>query len=73
MDFRTIRVERDNTFATVWLDRPHRNNAWTGTMHGEFCAAMDTLNEDPSVRVVIITGEGKMFCPGADEIGRAHV
>ena len=31
-----IRWEIEDRVATVWLHRPHRHNAWTGTMHAEY-------------------------------------
>ena len=66
MELKTLRVEQHGAVATIWIHRPHRNNAWTGTMHGEFRAVMDELDNDDTVRVVVITGDGRMFCPGAD-------
>jgi enoyl-CoA hydratase/carnithine racemase len=52
--------------ATVVLDRPHRHNAWTGRMHAEYREAMATLDADPDVRCVVVTGAGDTFCVGAD-------
>ncbi len=68
MDLKTIRVDTDagSPVATLWLDRPERLNAWTGRMHTELRWAFDQLNSDGHTRVVIITGEGRGFCAGAD-------
>lgn len=66
MERRTIRHERDGHVATVFLDRPHRHNAWTGRMHAEFRAVMHDLELDPSVRAVVVTGTPPAFCVGGD-------
>lgn len=66
MERRTIRHEVDDHVATVWLDRPHRHNAWTGRMHAEYRETMADLEFDPDVRVVIVTGTPPAFCVGGD-------
>jgi len=66
MDLKTIRYQIDDRVATVTLDRPHRLNAWTGRMHTEYRWALAQAQDDPDVRVVIVTGEGRGFCAGAD-------
>jgi enoyl-CoA hydratase/carnithine racemase len=50
----------------VTLDRPDRMNAWTGRMHTEYRWAIDQAERDDRVRVIIVTGEGRAFCVGAD-------
>lgn len=65
-EFSAVRVEVADRIATVWLDRPHRHNAWTGKMHTELRAIMADLEADPEVRAVIITGSGAAFCVGGD-------
>jgi enoyl-CoA hydratase/carnithine racemase len=52
--------------ATITLSRPHRLNAWTGRMHTEYRWALEQAEHDPAVRVVVVTGEGRGFCAGAD-------
>ncbi|MEO6572181.1 MAG: enoyl-CoA hydratase-related protein [Ilumatobacteraceae bacterium] len=61
-----IRIEISGHVATVWLDRPHRHNAWIGRMHAEFRSAMAQLEDDPVVRVVVVTGTPPAFCVGGD-------
>ncbi len=56
----------DNGIATIWLSRPGRANSWTGRMHDEYRWICSTLDADPAVRVVVLTGEGEIFCGGAD-------
>jgi enoyl-CoA hydratase/carnithine racemase len=52
--------------ATVTLNRPERKNAWSIPMERRFYALLDEAAADPAVRVVIITGAGRSFCPGMD-------
>jgi enoyl-CoA hydratase/carnithine racemase len=52
--------------ATITLDRPHRLNAWTGRMHAEYRWALDDAERREDIRVVVVTGEGRGFCAGAD-------
>jgi enoyl-CoA hydratase/carnithine racemase len=52
--------------ATVWLSRPGRANSWTGRMHDEYRWICAQLDDDPTVRVIVLTGEGDIFCGGAD-------
>ena len=62
----TVIVERDGAVATVFLNRPHRNNAWTGRMHRDYKVAVAQLDSDDSVRAIIVTGTGRAFCVGGD-------
>ena len=64
-DLRTLRLDRDGGVAVVTLDRPPMN-AWTGRMHTEIRGVFAHLEADPSVRAVVLTGEGRAFCAGAD-------
>ena len=66
MELKTTRYETAGPIATLRLSRPHRRNAWTGRMHTEFRHLIQQAEDDPDVRVVIITGEGDDFCVGAD-------
>lgn len=54
--------------ATITLSRPERRNSWTGRMHTELRHLLQRAEDDPSIRVVVITGDpaGRTFCPGAD-------
>jgi enoyl-CoA hydratase/carnithine racemase len=60
------RFEIDGHIATVWLDRPHRHNAWTGRMHTEYRRVLAHLDAVPDVRVVVVTGTPPAFCVGGD-------
>jgi enoyl-CoA hydratase/carnithine racemase len=62
----TIRWEVAERVATVWLHRPHRHNAWTGTMHTEFRQVMAELEHRMDVRAVVVTGTPPAFRVGGD-------
>jgi len=66
MEFEEIRYEVEGNVLTVTLSRPDRLNAWTPTMQGELIEAFDRADADDEVRVVIVTGEGRGYCAGAD-------
>ncbi|OAG37867.1 hypothetical protein AYO21_07973 [Fonsecaea monophora] len=54
----------------VTLNRPHKNNAFTGPMRNSLESVFRMVNVDSRVKVVVLTGAGRMYCAGADlEIG----
>jgi enoyl-CoA hydratase/carnithine racemase len=61
-----VRWEVDDRVATVWLHRPHRHNAWTGTMHTEYRQVMADLEHRSDVRAVVVSGTPPAFCVGGD-------
>ena len=65
-EFEHIRYEVDGAVATITLHRPDRMNAFTVQMAFELIAAFDLSDADDAVRAVIVTGEGRAFCAGAD-------
>ncbi|MBT8436772.1 MAG: enoyl-CoA hydratase/isomerase family protein, partial [Gammaproteobacteria bacterium] len=60
-----LREESDG-IATLTLNRPAQYNALSGDMLDALQAALDEINDDASVRVVVIAANGKAFCPGHD-------
>jgi enoyl-CoA hydratase len=62
----SVRLERDGALASLVLDRPAKRNALTSGMLAEIGRLADLLADDPSVRSVLLRGEGPMFCAGAD-------
>jgi enoyl-CoA hydratase/carnithine racemase len=67
-DYSQILYERRGRVALITLNRPERLNAWTNTMENEFIAAVDQANHDPEIGAILITGNGRGFCAGADII-----
>jgi enoyl-CoA hydratase len=59
-------VERDGHVATVTLNRPEARNALSGEMLVRMHDAWVEIDEDPEIRVAIVTGAGGHFCAGAD-------
>ncbi len=68
-EFETIRYEVEDRVLTITLNRPEKLNAFNGHMQREMVEALDAADLDDDVRVVIVTGEGRGFCAGAD-LGR---
>jgi enoyl-CoA hydratase/carnithine racemase len=69
MEFEQIRAEVTDRVLTITLNRPDRLNAWTPTMARELIDAFDRADADDQVRVIVVTGEGRGFCAGADLAG----
>lgn len=64
---KTIQIEKDaRGVATLTLARPDKHNALNEEMILELTEAAKTLGADPSVRVVVLTGQGESFCAGGD-------
>ncbi len=66
MELKATKYSVEGPVATLTLSRPHRRNAWTGRMHTELRWVLEQAEQDAGVRVVVITGEGRDFCVGAD-------
>lgn len=67
MSYESLVVRREDRVATIVIDRPEKRNALNATVRREVVDALDTLRDDPGVRVVVITGAGdKAFIAGAD-------
>jgi methylglutaconyl-CoA hydratase len=63
----TISVETGSrSGATLWLKRADRGNAFNQAMLNEVHSALIALASNPSVRTLVLRGDGKHFCTGAD-------
>ena len=61
-----IRLSTANKAATVTLARPDLHNAFNEEMMREITEVFGSLGVSPDVRAIILAGEGKSFCAGAD-------
>ncbi len=66
MMFEFLKYENDGGVATITLNRPEVYNAFNDGLTYELQDALKQANRDETVRVVVITGEGKAFCSGQD-------
>jgi enoyl-CoA hydratase/carnithine racemase len=51
---------------TLTLNNPERRNAWSRAMERRYFDLLERADADPEVRVIVVTGSGPTFCPGAD-------
>ena len=67
MDFECIIYEKEEAVAIIRLNRPKVLNAMNKRLWIDFRAALEDAKSDPTVKVLIITGEGRAFSTGADQ------
>lgn len=61
-----VLVDLDGGVCTITLHNPERRNAWNFAMEEEYFSVLDEADIDPEVRVLVVTGTGRSFCPGMD-------
>jgi len=66
MKLTTVRYTVDGGVATLTLDRPEARNALNRAMCDDIVAAAAAARDDDAVRLVLIRGNGPVFCAGAD-------
>src|SRR5258708_5958735 len=66
MSYEQLIVERDGAVATVRLNNATKLNALSDTLSRELFEAMTALGADETCRAIVLTGEGRGFCVGAD-------
>ena len=67
MDYESVIVENSGAVGVVRLNRPEKHNALNTRLSHELIAALDELEADDAVNVIMLTGAGeKAFCAGAD-------
>ena len=64
--YEAIRYDLEDGVLTITLNRPERLNAFNGQMWAEMMDAFDRADADDDIRAIIVTGEGRGFCAGAD-------
>ncbi|PYY78518.1 2-(1,2-epoxy-1,2-dihydrophenyl)acetyl-CoA isomerase [Pseudomonas sp. TKO26] len=72
MNFASLLFSIDQGVALVSLNRPEQLNSFTAQMHGELRSALKLVRNNPEVRVLLLTGEGRGFCAGQD-LGERNV
>ncbi|MCD6249563.1 MAG: enoyl-CoA hydratase/isomerase family protein [candidate division Zixibacteria bacterium] len=66
MTYTTLKYEKDGRVGRVTFNRPEIHNAFNGTVITEMADLFTELEKDDGLRVILLTGEGKSFCAGAD-------
>ncbi len=66
MTFENILFEVAAGVARITLNRPDKMNSLNAAMHAELRAALDQVQGDPAIRVLVLTGAGRGFCAGQD-------
>ena len=71
--FETLLFEKHGAVAHISLNRPQAVNAYNVQMRDDFSESLSATQQDTEVRALLITGEGRGFCAGADltEFGTA--
>ncbi len=66
-DFSTLELQTDpRGFATLWLSREQKNNAFNAEMIRELILALEAVQSDNNLRFLLLRGRGKHFSAGAD-------
>jgi methylglutaconyl-CoA hydratase len=66
-DYTTLEIDRDpKGVATLWLNRPDKNNAFNAVMIAELVRALRALSNEDGIRFLLLRGRGRHFCAGAD-------
>ncbi len=67
MGYQNIQFDLDEAgVARITLNRPDKMNSFTASMHTELRDALDAIQANPAVRVLVLTGAGRGFCAGQD-------
>jgi 2-(1,2-epoxy-1,2-dihydrophenyl)acetyl-CoA isomerase len=64
--YETLVIERHGPVARLLMNRPEKLNTFSTAMRHEMVAAVNQLNADPALRVIVLAGAGRAFCAGAD-------
>ena len=64
--YETVDVNRDGAAVKIALNRPDRMNAWSDGLSKDLLTVLREVAADETVRAVMLTGNGRAFCSGAD-------
>ena len=65
-NYKTIHFKEEDSIGFITLNRPKKLNAFNFRMMSEMLSVFDHIDTEDSIKAVIITGEGRAFCAGAD-------
>lgn len=71
MNFETITFTVDAGVARLTLNRPDKLNSFNSEMHAELRVALDHIQDNKNIRVLVLSGAGRAFCAGQDLADRA--
>ncbi len=66
MEFHHILFSVEAGIARLTLNRPDKLNSFNTDMHAELRVALDRIQDDASIRVLVLSGAGRAFCAGQD-------
>ena len=66
MEYNNIKLEKENSVATIRLNRPDALNALSPELLSEVSCAVAELEKDEGIKALVVRGEGRAFCAGAD-------
>src|ERR671917_1999650 len=66
MSYQHLRRADEDSVTTVTLSRPDSHNALNADLIGELTRCFEEMSDDERVRVIVLAGEGRSFCAGAD-------
>ena len=69
MDLKVVTYEKKDGIAILTMNYPERLNALSDQIRADLRSAYEEAENDPEVRVLILTGSGRAFCAGADISG----
>lgn len=64
--YKLVKYHVEDSVAKITLNSPAKMNAFEVTLINDLIGAMHEADEDPSVKVIVLTGAGKAFCAGGD-------
>ena len=64
--YETVEVNRDGAAVKIALNRPERMNAWSEGLSKDLLTVLREVAADETARAVMLTGNGRAFCSGAD-------
>ncbi|MEM8548328.1 MAG: enoyl-CoA hydratase/isomerase family protein, partial [Pseudomonadota bacterium] len=63
---KTVELEWDNGWLTIWFNQPEKRNALTDEMRDDMLSVLGAVEDQRSVRGITLRGRGGVFCAGGD-------